>query len=116
MDLSKYKISDKKLIEHAIEMIELNATRCVIIHNGTDKVIGIVSEGDILRAILKGISTTSPVKQIMNRNFVYLKEKDDDKILSLFKSGITLIPILNENFQLIEIVELIKYFNETNIQ
>lgn len=116
MDLSKYKISDNKLIEQAIEMIELNATRCVIVHNGADKVIGIVSEGDILRAILKGISIMSPVKQIMNMNFVYLKEKDDDKILSMFKSGITLIPILNENFKLIEIVELVQYFNEKNIK
>lgn len=115
MNLNKYKISDNNLIEQAIEMIELNKTRCVIVHNAADKVIGIVSEGDILRAILKGISIKSPVKQIMNMNFVYLTEKNDEKILSLFKSGITLIPLLNQDLQLIEVVELVKYFNENKI-
>jgi CBS domain-containing protein len=114
MDLSKYKISDNTLIEQAIQMIELNSTRCVIVHNGLNKVIGIVSEGDILRSILKGISIMSPVKHIMNMNFIYLMEKDDDKILSLFKSGITLIPILDQNFQLIEAVELVQYFSDKN--
>jgi CBS domain-containing protein len=116
MDLNKYKISDNQLIEQAIEMIEMNQSRCVIVHTNSGKVIGIISEGDILRAILKGISIKSPVKQIMNMHFVYLMEKNDEKILSLFKNGITLIPVLNQDFQLTEIVELVAYFNEKNIK
>jgi CBS domain-containing protein len=115
MDLKKFNISDNKLIEEAIEMIELNETRCVIVHNAADKVIGVVSEGDILRAILKGINTKSPVKQIMNINFTYLKEKDDDKIIALFKRGITLIPILSQDFRLIDIVELVQYFKSNKL-
>ncbi len=113
MNFSKYIISDNKLIEESIELIEMNSTRCVIIQNAADKVIGIVSEGDILRAILKGISLKSPIKHIMNTNFVYLNKKNDQEIMSLFKRGITLIPILNEEFRLIDIVELKEFFNRT---
>ena len=115
MDLKKFNISDNKLIEEAIEMIELNETRCVIVHNAAEKVIGIVSEGDILRAILKGINTKSPVKQIMNINFTYLREKDDDKIMTLFRRGITLIPILSQDFRLMDIVELVQYFKSKKL-
>ena len=112
MKIDKYKISDTQLIEHAIEIIELNSTRCVIVTNAANKVIGMVSEGDILRAILKGISIKSPVKQIMNTRFRSLRDRDEVRIKSLFESGITLIPILDINNELIDAVDLITYFQE----
>lgn len=115
MKFDKYMISDTQLIEHAIEIIELNSTRCVIVTNAANKAIGMVSEGDILRAILKGISIKSPVKQIMNTRFRSLSDRDDARIKLLFKSGITLIPILNNNNELIDVVDLITYFQENEL-
>ena len=112
MELIKYVIGEDKLIEEAIAMIELNSSRCVIVHKNNNKVVGIVSEGDILRGVLKGLSIHAPVKQIMNTNFVHLMSKDNDRMISLFKKGITLIPILDENYYLTEVVELVSFFNQ----
>jgi CBS domain-containing protein len=109
MQLDKYTISEHELIAQAIEIIDYNNTRCVIVINETNKVVGILSEGDILRAILKGVSIMSPVKSIMVTNFKYLLTYDDEKIKFFFKKGITLIPILNEQNNLIDIVAFTSY-------
>lgn len=110
MQLDKYIISEHELIEQAIEIIEFNSSRCVIVVNSAKKVLGILSEGDILRAILKGTSIKSPVKNIMNPSFKFLLEKEDKaKISSLFKKGITLIPVLNQQNELIEVLNVLDY-------
>jgi CBS domain-containing protein len=110
MELDKYTISEFELIEQAIEIIELNSSRCVIVVNSAKKVLGILSEGDILRAILKGTNVKSPVKNIMNPSFKFLLEKEDKvKIFSLFKKGITLIPVLNQQNELIGVLNVLDY-------
>ena len=109
MELDKYTILDTQLIEQAIKMIELNSSRCVIVINTQKKVVGILSEGDILRAILKGVNIKSPVKNITITNFKYLTKYDDKKIKSYFKNGITLIPIINTQNILIDVVVFTHY-------
>ena len=85
MELEKFTISETQLIEQAIELIEMNHSRCVIVVNNNGKVVGVLSEGDVLRAILKGVSIKSPIKNIMVTNFKYLFENDDVKIMEWFK-------------------------------
>lgn len=112
MSLEKYIIPEGELIEQAIELIEYNNSRCVIVINSFNKVVGILSEGDILRAILKGVSIKSPVKYIMNPSFKFLLTKDDSKIIELLKRGITLIPVLNDQNELADIVVYKDYLRE----
>lgn len=110
MQLDKYTISEHELIEQAIEMIDFNSSRCVVVVNSTKKVLGILSEGDILRAILKGTSVKSPVKNIMNPSFKSLLDKEDKiKMASFFKKGITLIPVINQQNELIEVLNVLDY-------
>jgi CBS domain-containing protein len=110
MKLDKYKINHDSLIEQAIEMIEVNHARCVIVVSQFNKVVGVISEGDVLRALLKGVNLKSSVRNILNPSFKYLLEKDDEKILMLFRKGITLIPILNDQNELVDVVESVNYF------
>jgi CBS domain-containing protein len=104
MEFEKFIVLDTQLIDDAIEMIEMNNSRCVIVVNSNSKVVGILSEGDVLRSILKGISIKSPVKNIMVTNFKYLVSKNDDAIIALFKDGVTLIPILDSENCLSDII------------
>ena len=112
MQLDKYTIFEHQLIEQAIEVIEFNNSRCAIVVNSQKKVIGIISEGDILRLILKGISVKSPVKSVMNPSFKFLFENEDRiKIFYFFKKGITLIPVLNQKNELIEVLNVLDYIH-----
>jgi CBS domain-containing protein len=110
MELEKFTISETQLIEQAIELIEMNHSRCVIVVNNNGKVVGVLSEGDVLRAILKGVSIKSPIKNIMVTNFKYLFENDDVKIMEWFKKGITLIPILTKSNELKNLIVFTQYF------
>ncbi|MCX6222369.1 MAG: CBS domain-containing protein [Bacteroidia bacterium] len=112
MELAKYIILDTQLIEHAIEMIELNASRCVVVTNNNKRVVGVLSEGDILRALLKGTNIKSPVKNIINPGYKYLMQFDDNKLMLYFKQGITLVPVLNENNELSDVINIVKYMSE----
>ena len=40
MELEKFTLSETQLIEQAIELIEMNHSRCVIIVNNNNKVVG----------------------------------------------------------------------------
>lgn len=115
MKIDKYIIYENQLIEDAIELIQFNHSRCVIIINNSSKVIGVISEGDILRAILKGISLKSSVKHILNTSFRYLTEINPIKIKEIFGTGITLIPILNIENELIDVVDFVEFFNQNQI-
>jgi len=110
MDLRPYKISENQLVSDAIEMIQLNDSRCVMVVNPADKVVGIVSEGDILRSILKGGHVSARVKTIMNPSFKSLNEGDEEKIDEFFKRGLTMIPILKDNNVLKAIVTLKNFY------
>ena len=47
----------------------------------SDKVIGVVSQGDILRALSAGQNLYTPVNQIIRNSFLHLYEKDLEKAL-----------------------------------
>ena len=50
--LINYYIYDAQDIEDAIFVIQSNFSRSVIVLNSADKVVGVFTEGDVLRAIL----------------------------------------------------------------
>lgn len=109
MELEKFIVIESDSIEQAIQMIEINSSRCVVVTNIQNRVVGVLSEGDILRAILKGINTKSPVKNILNPGFKFLIEMDEEKLINYIKQGITLVPVLNENRELINVINVIKF-------
>jgi len=71
----------------------------------TDKFIGILSIGDIQKAIITNISLETCISKIMRKDFVYAKISDEkDTIFQLMqKLRIECMPVLNENNELISI-------------
>lgn len=73
-------------------------------------VVGSVTDGDIRRGLLNGVSINEPVEKIMFRNFRYLN-KDNfslDYLDELRRREIGLIPLLNEKMELVRIIDLNK--------
>ena len=74
-ELEKYVVSIDSLLRDAIESIKNNKSRCTIVIDKHQKVIGVISEGDVISAILKGRNIYSPIKNSININFKFLKKK-----------------------------------------
>lgn len=90
----------------AAARIESNRSRSVLVLSG-DVVIGIISEGDILRALMRGVDIRAPLQSFVRHDFKYLTERNMDKALELVRQfGIALVPIVDSHLRLIDVIPL----------
>lgn len=61
-------------ILRAIRIIDSAVTQCALVTRYGGGLAGVVTDGDIRRAILAGVDLHQPIKRIMNRNFLSLPE------------------------------------------
>ena len=106
--MNKFKnftISEDSNLLVASKAISVNKNRCVFLERN-NKIIGVFSEGDLIRALLEGSDLNSIVKPYINYNFFYLTEKNLIEAKKIFLiHGITAIPILDKkNMSLVDII------------
>jgi dTDP-glucose pyrophosphorylase len=72
--------------------------------------IGTVTDGDIRRGLLNGLDTTAPIMSFMNTNFKSIVENqiDLDEISKCRDNNIKLLPILDQNNRIIDLIDLTK--------
>ena len=77
-----------------------------------NKVIGSLTDGDIRRALIKGISVTETVEKAVHRNFNFHRKNVNDDVKNIHiqrELKMKLVPVLDENNQIYEIINLEKY-------
>lgn len=107
-----YLVNENASIKEALVIIKNNKSRHALLATEDSKIVGIVSEGDIINALLKGSDLLSKVAPVANKSFIYLSSKDAndrDEILLKLHQGILIIPVLNEHMNLIEIINYMDY-------
>ena len=74
------------------------------------KMIGTLTDGDIRRGLLKGLDTSVPIASFMNTNFklIYKDKFNLDEIAKYRQDNIKLVPILDENDQIVNLIDLTK--------
>ncbi|EKV26056.1 hypothetical protein C882_3343 [Caenispirillum salinarum AK4] len=90
----------------AAQAIRENKNRCVVaVADG--KVVGVLSEGDIMKALLHGSDVHGPIADWVSHGFKFLREHDRRAAFDLMrKHGITLVPVVDEEFRLTDVVTL----------
>lgn len=103
---SNIKINSESTIKNAMTKINKNAMGIVFVVNYSDKLLGVITDGDIRRAILKGINIFAPCKSLMKKKFIKVRKGDSKtKVLELlqkYKNIIKVIPIIDEKQKLID--------------
>lgn len=110
---SKHLISsDKSLVDalNAINELGKNEALTLFVTNDNEVVIGTLTDGDIRRSLIKDNNLFGSVMEAVYRDFLYLKENSFDiRLLHHAKEkGIDLLPILNENNKMVDIIDLKK--------
>ena len=92
-------------IHEAIREIDRVSAQIVLVVDEQQKLLGTVTDGDIRRGILRGLSYEEPVTKIMKNNPVTTeKNVSKNEILELMRiNDVARIPVLNEKGQVVGI-------------
>lgn len=102
--MKKFQILGKARLREALELMESNLHGAIFIVNEAGKVIGVCTDGDIRRKLLKGGSLEDPISTCANLNFVWADSSTPrETLLKQLDHRIKVIPILNSDKQLINV-------------
>ncbi len=104
-DLEKYLISPETTVKEAIARIEQSGRKTAIVADNNKKVIGIFTDGDMRRYLLKNGDLSAPVKEAMNPNPIVFNENQKEEVKQqLEQRGLLVYPIVNDDGQLVNLV------------
>ncbi len=106
MDPALLQVPLSATILDTARAIQQNNLRCVFLTDG-EKVVGVCSQGDIMKSLLRGGNVYTPVEKIMMTNLRYLRSRDWDTAQRWIRElGITVVPILDAEFRLTDAITL----------
>lgn len=83
----------------------------LLVLNENSQLVGTLTDGDIRRALISGYILSTTIQDIMHRSFSYVKQGHFDvKQICEFKAKtINFVPVLNEQRQIVDVINLKKY-------
>ena len=104
-DIEKYLIDDSASIKEALIKVEENHYGMIFTQSSAGKVIGLATDGDIRRALLRGVSLEDSIAECVNREFVSAStDFSRERLIKRLDSAIRFIPILDKSGKLHSIV------------
>jgi dTDP-glucose pyrophosphorylase len=106
---NSHTINKNAKIRQALEKLTAlgeNLTLFTIDDNG--ELLGVITDGDIRRGLIKGFSLNDDISNIMNKNFkfIYENEISFEVITSLRKTSVKIIPILERDNKILRFINL----------
>lgn len=101
-----YIINADSTLSDAMVKITVNHRGCVVVVDNDMLVVGVLSDGDIRRAMVKGATTFTPVEKAMNPNFVSVSSGDNidaDKFFEDHKN-INIVPVIDDKNKLVDVI------------
>ena len=113
IQLEKHKIKKDSYLTDALKQLNdltyiPNAPLVLLVIEENGVLVGTVTDGDIRRALMTGVKTESAVEHCMKKDFHYLKQGRFGifELNDLKKNEIWSVPILDENGQCVELIDL----------
>ncbi|MBO2534271.1 nucleotidyltransferase family protein [Rummeliibacillus suwonensis] len=109
-------VNEKMSIIETMKVIDKSALQFVAVVNLKQQLIGTVTDGDIRRGILKGISLEKSIVEIMNSKPIFLEENTSIVYQSFMKlHKLKQLPIVNNQHEIIDII-FSDYLNDINVK
>jgi D-glycero-alpha-D-manno-heptose-7-phosphate kinase len=97
-------IAETETIEEAFRRLNLNMLGILFAQDTAGRVVGAVTDGDIRRKLLGGISIRDQVGSCVNRDFVWAKAgAPREQILKLLDQRVHVVPILDPEQRLVDV-------------
>ncbi len=114
-DLSKYIILSHTPISVLVEKIVENKDRTVLVVNEAKILLGVITEGDLIRAYVRGNTLHTIAVDIMTTNYKSIldypnRKEQEAQAREIFKEyAVPLIPIIDVNKKLLSVISLRNY-------
>lgn len=109
-----YIISQELPLIEALKRI--NGMDCgplvLFVVDGNQRMTGTLTDGDIRRALIKGVKVDDPIKKAAHSNFNYLRKGVNDDVANIHRQRelkMKLVPVLDDTNHIVEIINLEKY-------
>lgn len=98
----------------AMKLIDGNAKGILFVVNHDNKLLGTISDGDIRRFLISGNSINSVIKEIYNKNCIYLSGEQDLSYVKhmLLRKRINIIPVVDAEGTVIGYYDMETVLNE----
>ncbi|MAI02893.1 MAG: hypothetical protein CMP40_03585 [Rickettsiales bacterium] len=109
-DLNKISVPSSMTIQSVMERMNETAALTeskgfVVVVNGRDQVIGVVSDGDIRNFLAKKANLSAQVRDIVKRDFVSIRpDENANSVLRKFERNKLNLPVLDQRQRLIDLI------------
>lgn len=95
-DIDQYKVSSTLSIRGSIKKLDDTGIGFIAIIDQSNKVQGVVTDGDFRRAVLTGISLDKPISEISNKNFISVSDGyTKEELENVFLNDIAQVPVIH---------------------
>jgi dTDP-glucose pyrophosphorylase len=112
IDFQKFTFSEKGTAREALQLINKIAipNMAVFLVNDKQQLVGSLTDGDIRRGLLKGLSIDTSIRDFMNENSKYFVEGENnfEKANVYKKGGMRFVPVLDANRIILNVIDLDK--------
>ncbi|MCD6471489.1 CBS domain-containing protein [bacterium] len=93
-------------LKTAMERITNNRKGAIVVIDKKKRVCGVLSDGDIRRALLRGVLLITPVEKIMNVNYIFYQDGMDRTPEEIFRQNkqVTILPVITRDHKLLGIL------------
>jgi dTDP-glucose pyrophosphorylase len=108
MELSSYTININTAVIDVLKKIDLiENAQIVFVLNNEQKVIGTITDGDIRRGLIKGLSINDSLNMFLFRDFHFIEQGKNnfDKLKIFREKKLKAVPLLSNEGRLIKIID-----------
>ena len=92
-------------LRDALEKLDNTGQQILLVVDETKRLVGIFTDGDFRRFILRNQSLNVPIKEAMNRSFTVLNQQDKSKAYDILKkSRFNHIPIVDNQGKVVDLI------------
>lgn len=109
-------VNSDETIKEAILKLNKNGEKCLIVVDAKRKLLGTLSDGDIRKSLVKGLSIKSKIKNIYNKKpfFLYKDDYEKEKAKNIMLSNkFDLVPLVDKKKVVQEIINLFNLNNRS---
>jgi len=108
MEFNNYVVNvNSSLIDVLKKIDETSSTQTVFVVNDENKLLGTITDGDIRRAFINGLTFDNPLIDFICKDFSYLefKSKNFEKLKLLREEKFKAVPVISDSGEIVRIID-----------